>query len=79
MAGPLLLCLILALVSGVLSVPFMPYVPPTFGSGKAEPRSVDTTLKLRRAEALSDIHPLIARAQAVNRAYKKFGKRSGLQ
>ena len=63
--------------SGVLSVPFTPYSPPGLGGDlqALSERSSGATLKLSRSVVDSDIHPIVARAQAVNRAYKKFSKR----
>ena len=70
-------CLGLAYATtGAWALPYTPYTPPHFGSG-GTPNAPEqgATLKLKRAIVESDVHPLIARAQAVNRAYKKFSKR----
>jgi len=64
------------LVLGILAVPFRPYEPPHFGGVQASATpEVGPKLALKRSISTNDIHPEIARVQAVNRAYKKFAKR----
>ena len=57
---------------GVWGSPFTPYEAPHFGDGATG----GTKLALKRAEVARDVHVEIARVQAVNRAFKKFSKRS---
>jgi hypothetical protein len=61
--------------TGVWGLPFTPYASPHFGGGDQNVGESGATLKLKRAVVETDVHPLIARAQAVNRAYKKFAGR----
>jgi hypothetical protein len=62
--------------NGVWGIPFTPYEAPHFGGveGNTVPGS-GTKLALKRAPEPVEVHPEIARVQAVNRAFKKFAKR----
>jgi len=57
---------------GVWGIPFTPYEAPHFGGGGAG----GTKLLLKRSQVSREVHVEIARVQAVNRAFKKFSKRS---
>jgi hypothetical protein len=61
------------LVTGVCGAPFTPYEANRFGASGAA--GAGTKLALKRSVVESDVHPEIARVQAVNRAFKKFAKR----
>jgi len=63
---------------GVWGVPFRPYEGPHFGGvgGSGGSDTAGTTkLALKRSPEPQNVHPEIARVQAVNRAFKKFGGR----
>ena len=63
---------------GVWGVPFRPYEVPHFGGadGSSGSDTVGTTkLALKRSPEPQNVHPEIARVQAVNRAFKKFAGR----
>jgi len=62
--------------TGVWGLPFTPYTAPQFG-GAGTQGSTDQglSIKLKRSIVETDVHPLIARAQAGNRAYKKYAPR----
>jgi hypothetical protein len=67
---------LLGVTGGVLATPFTPYRRPNFGgSAPSPPAPQGATLKLKRTPEPVDVHPEIARVQAVNRAFKKFAKR----
>ena len=57
---------------GVWGIPFTPYEAPHFGGSGAG----GTKLLLKRSQVSREVHVEIARVQAVNRAFKKFSKRS---
>jgi hypothetical protein len=65
--------LVWLLGEGVWGIPFTPYEVPHFGDGGT---AGGTKLLLKRAEVSREVHIEIARVQAVNRAFKKFSKRS---
>jgi hypothetical protein len=75
MRGLEILCLVLGITSGVSAVPrpFTPYQPPNYGATGGVGKG--TSLKLKRTPEPVDVHPEIARVQALNRAFKKFSKR----
>jgi len=63
---------------GVWGVPFRPYEVPHFGgaSGSGGSDGAGTAkLALKRSPEPRNVHPEIARVQAVNRAFKKFAGR----
>jgi hypothetical protein len=62
--------------TAVWGLPFIPYSAPHYGdAGQPTPSEQGVSLKLARSIVQTDVHPLIARAQAANRAYKKFAGR----